>query len=132
MRLRYQVLHFSIIGSFAFLVDVGVLYALHSRGIDLYTARVFSFIAAATFSWAGNRLFTFRSSTTQLRKLPGEWFKYLAAMLLGGSVNYAVYSFAISQSGFILGRPWIGVAAGTAGGLLINFMLARKILYLNH
>jgi len=131
MRIRYQVLRFSIIGSLAFVVDVGVLYLLHARGMDLYTARVFSFIAAATFSWLGNRLYTFGSTATQLRKLPGEWLKYLFAMLLGGSVNYAIYSLAISLFELILAHPWMGVAAGTAGGLLVNFILARKILYVN-
>jgi len=132
MQLRHQVLRFSVIGGFAFIVDVGVLYSLHARGIDLYTARVFSFIAAATFSWLGNRLYTFQSAATQLRKLPGEWLKYLFAMLLGGSVNYAIYSLAISQVELILANPWVGVAAGTGGGLLVNFILARKILYVNH
>ncbi len=131
MHIKHQVLRFSVIGGLAFIVDVGVLYFLHSRGIDLYTARVFSFISAATFSWAGNRLYTFRSTATQLRKLPAEWLKYLLAMLLGGGVNYAVYSLAVAQFELVRSQPWLGVAAGTGCGLLINFILARKILYLN-
>ncbi len=129
MKISRQFLRFCIIGGLAFLVDVGVLYWLRTRGFDLYTARVFSFLSAATFSWLGNRLYTFQSKGSKLRQLPGEWLKYLIAMLVGGVVNYGVYAFGVAQFELIVSQPWLGVAAGTAAGLLVNFVLARKILY---
>jgi len=130
MPLKRQFFRFSIIGSIAFVIDVGVLYFLHGRGLDLLTARVFSFLAAATFAWMGNRWFTFQATAAPLRSLPGEWLKYLLAVLLGGGVNYGIFALAIWQMEFVRDNTWIAVAMGTAGGMLVNFFLARKIFSL--
>lgn len=129
MKLAGQFLRFSIIGAVGFVVDVYVLYAMHYLGLDLYTARIISFVAAATATWLGNRLFTFRSAPLERKKLGGEWIAYLAAMTLGGLVNYGTYALLITFLPLFEQHPWLAVAGGTGAGLLINFVLARRILY---
>jgi len=131
MTLSKQFFRFLVIGALAFIVDVGALYFFKSKGFDLYTSRILSFLIAASFSWLGNRSYTFGSREDRLGKIPGEWFRYLLAMLVGGLVNYAVYAFMISQFELFYSQPWLAVGFGTAGGLLVNFLLARKILYIN-
>lgn len=129
MKLAGQFLRFSVIGGAGFIVDVAVLYLFHYLGLDLYSARIVSFISAATATWAGNRLFTFRSGPGTTRRMTGEWAVYLAAMTLGGLINYGAYVLLITFLPLFHEHPWMAVAGGTAAGLSVNFLLARKILY---
>lgn len=129
MTLSIQFSKFAVIGGVGFFVDVGVLYLLRHAGLDLYSARVFSFIAAATFTWIGNRLFTFRTASEARRRLTEEWFLYLGAMSFGGLVNYGVYALLVTVSAPFREHPWLAVAGGTGAGMLINFLFARRILH---
>ena len=129
MHLGGQFLRFCLVGGAGFIVDVGVLYLLRDRGIDLYSARVVSFLAAATFTWIGNRWFTFRSGRERAAGLHAEWFRYVLAMVIGGGINYGVYALAITWLPVFRQMPWLAVAAGTSAGLMVNFVLARRILY---
>ena len=110
-------------------MDVVVLYLSNHLGLDLYSARLVSFTSAATFTWAGNRWFTFSSGARTAQPLGREWAIYVAAMALGGLVNYTTYAALITWIPLFHEQPWLAVAGGTAAGLLINFVLARRILY---
>lgn len=129
MKPTGQFLRFIIVGAAGFGVDVGVLYLARAQGLDLYTARLLSFIAAASFTWLGNRRFTFRTPDTEGRRLRSEWLTYLGAMGVGGLVNYGVYAALVTWVLLFHTHPWLAVAGGTGTGLLINFLLARQILY---
>ena len=129
MKIAGQFLRFSVIGAAGFIIDVSVLYLAHYLGLDLYSARLVSFISAATFTWIGNRLFTFRTGSRKGREMAGEWAAYLAAMTVGGLINYGTYALLISFSPLFHDHPWMAVAGGTAAGLLVNFLSARKILH---
>jgi putative flippase GtrA len=50
-------------------------------------------------------------------------------MAAGGLVNYGVYAGLVFQFMLFRSQPWLAVAAGTGAGLLLNFVLARRILY---
>ncbi len=129
MTVYQQFLRFSVVGAVGFLVDVSALYLLIGLGLDLYSARLVSFVCAATFTWIGNRLFTFRESSVA-RRAPGrEWLLYVAAMTLGGLINYGVYAALVTFMDVFRLQPWLAVAAGTAAGLSVNFLLARRILH---
>ena len=108
---------------------MAVLYLLSRAGMDLYSARACSFVAAASFTWFGNRRLTFPSAPAARRPLTGDWFLYLGAMTLGGLVNYGSYALLITYLPLFHDHPWLAVAAGTAAGLLINFTIARNVLY---
>jgi putative flippase GtrA len=129
MKLSGQFLRFSIIGTAGYVVDVSVLYLMHYLGMDLYSARIVSFIVAATSTWIGNRLYTFNSGKSSRKKLTSEWASYIAAMALGGLANYATYAMLITYLLIFRDHLWLAVAAATSVGLMINFMLARRILY---
>jgi putative flippase GtrA len=129
MKLAGQFLRFSLVGSAGYLVDVSVLYFVHRLGLDLYSARLVSFVTAATATWLGNRFFTFSSDRRSRAGIAGEWASYLAAMVLGGLVNYGIYALLITYSPLFYAQPWLAVAAGTGAGLLINFTTARRILH---
>lgn len=129
MKLAGQFLRFGIVGAAGYVVDVAVLYLMIHLGLDLYSARVVSFVTAASSTWLGNRYYTFATAAAQQQKLGSEWARYIAAMTLGGLANYSAYALLITLFEVFKSHPWLAVAGGTAAGLVINFLLARRILY---
>ena len=127
--LSAQFLRFSIVGAAGYFVDVGVLYLMLHLGLDLYSARVVSFLTAATSTWIGNRWYTFSVNESSRQSLSREWAAYVGAMSLGGLANYGAYALLITFFVVFRDHPWLAVAGGTGAGLLINFVLARRILY---
>ncbi len=126
MKLGREFLAFGLVGVAGFVVDVSVLY-LAAPWLGWYAARVLSFVAAATATWALNRRYTFttRTSGTSLGR---EYLRYLVTMLGGAAVNYAVYVMALHW----IDGPWapaLGVALGSCAGLVVNFLSARHLVF---
>src|SRR5262249_28092531 len=86
-----QFLRFALVGCAGFVVDATVLtVAIELFGAGRYLGRVFSYLAAATVTWALNRNYTFREQRNE--RLLREWAKFLASNAIGGFVNYATYA----------------------------------------
>ncbi|CAN7418948.1 GtrA family protein [Pseudorhodoferax sp. LjRoot39] len=120
---------FCVVGAIGFVVDVATLYAL-SDTLGWYAARLISFLCAATATWALNRRLTFtgRDPHASAPAVLREYLRYLASMLGGGVVNYLVYLGALHG---LRGdhAPAVGVALGSAGGLVVNYLLARHLVF---
>lgn len=126
MKVGKEFLSFVVVGAIGFGVDLGVLYLL-APYLGWYGARVVSFIAAATATWALNRHFTFRerrSGGSILR----EYAHYLLTMVGGALVNYATYVLTLHWVGGPL-APALGVAIGSCAGLAVNFLSARHLVF---
>lgn len=119
---------FTVTGVVAAGVDMAVL-TLFVRWIefDLYSARVASYLAAATTAWWMNRRTSFADRSSSNRAL--EWLRYLAANLLGGTINYAVYAALVSASALFAQHPFLAVAAGSLSGLLSNFAMSQRYVF---
>jgi putative flippase GtrA len=126
MRAGREFLFFAIVGTVGFGVDLGVLY-LVAPLLGWYGARVVSFIAAATTTWALNRHYTFtaRESGSSLLR---EYAHYLLTMLAGALVNYTVYVLTLHWLSGPL-APVVGVALGSCAGLAVNFLSARFLVF---
>lgn len=123
-----QFIRFSIIGAIGFIIDVTSLYlAMHFLGLGLYSGRLFSYIIAASCTWALNRLFTFDSHPDD--KKIKQWGKFLLINTLGGSVNYLTYALLVSQFNLFNTYPALAVALGTIPSLIINFSASRKWIF---
>lgn len=122
-----QFVRFSIVGAFGFVVDAGVLHLLIATADgDLYVSRLLSFLAAASFTWAMNRRFTFRSTDHR----PGhQWARFVAVNAVGGGINYAVYAGLVATLPPIAALPVLGVAAGSLAGLVVNFTVSRTLVF---
>ena len=116
---------FGIAGSIGFLIDSGVLYLLKDS-LGLYLARVISFLCAVFVTWLINRNTTFKKSTSKLNT-NAEITSYLLIMLFGGVINYLIYSYFITYSSFAFRFPIIAVAAGSIGGMVINFISSNLL-----
>ncbi|MBI3418871.1 MAG: GtrA family protein [Proteobacteria bacterium] len=119
---------FFVIGTCAFVVDsVVLMLVIKILGLDPYSARLFSFICAASFSWAGNRLFTFRDRANT--DMGMEWFKFLTVSTLGFVLNYGTYAFLVATVPLVHEYPVLGVAAGSLAGMILNFSGAWALVF---
>lgn len=122
-----QFLRFAAIGVLGFAVDVGVLY-LAAPVLGWYGARVLSFVAAASATWALNRRLTF-AADARGAAMGREYLGYLLTMLGGALVNYTVYVLTLHW----LAGPWwvpgLGVALGSIAGLGVNFLAVRHLVF---
>jgi len=121
--MRRQVAHFILAGVLGFLVDASVLYLGLWLGLGYFVGRLISFLCAVFATWLVNRTVTF-SSTSQ-RSYVGEFLHYLAAMAVGGAINYAVYSAVILAVPKTPWSPLLAVAAGAGVAMSVNFMSAK-------
>ena len=118
-----QLFRFALVGGGAFVVDASIVQLLViGMGLNPYLARVFSFLAAASLTWALNRRYTFE---TKAQPSPKEWSLYLGLMIFGGAINYATYALCIAFIDVVATQPWLGVAAGSIAGLGVNFLTSR-------
>lgn len=119
---------FAVSGALAFLVDGGVVQTLVSLAdADPYLARGVSFLCAVTFTWAFNRRFTFPDGREQAAW--PQWRRYVATQLGGFAVNYAVYAAMVALLPLVRVWPILGVAAGSAAGLLVNYAAAKRLVF---
>lgn len=127
-KLGGQAWRFAVSGVLGLVVDTAVLYGLMALGLGFEVARVLSFLAAATFTWAFNRRLTFDAAA---RRPPNwrEWLHYLAAMAVGGVVNYCVSLGAYHLSDVVRAHPVLALALGAAAGMVLNFLSARHLVF---
>lgn len=123
-----QALRFAAVGVLGFLVDAGVLMAGRSLlGLDLYSSRALSYVAAVTSTWALNRAFTFKEYASSSKLV--EWARFFAANTVGGAVNLGVYAALVNFVPLVREFPVLGVAAGSLSGLGVNFTLSRIYVF---
>ncbi|UUX49597.1 GtrA family protein [Nisaea acidiphila] len=125
--MKLQFLSFAVVGALGFLVDATALQLfLNVAGLDLYSARIGSFLVAVTFTWAMNRHFTFASDDPRLLR---EWFRFLSANSLGAGVNLGTYGILVWAIPIVAAHPVLGVAAGSIAGLAVNFLGSRFFVF---
>jgi len=126
-RLAVQFGKFGMVGVVGLLVDTAVLYLGLWAGLEFFAARIPSFFAAATTTWALNRAFTFRHADHA--PLHRQWAAFVAANALGGAVNYAV-SVALEASVLVVEtHPVLAVAAGSLAGMVFNFAASKRLVF---
>ncbi len=126
-RIPLSFWRFGLVGVGGLFVDMAVLYAvMWSLCLSAMSGKVFSFLAAATFTWWMNRRYTFGRSG---KSLIHEWASFLATNAFGGAVNFAVYTAMVTQAFPYVWMPALATAAGSLGGLLFNYTASRHIVF---
>ena len=128
--MRAKVVHllsFGLAGAIGFIVDSGGL-ALLIGPLGPYFGRLCSFLAAVVTTWLVNRNFAF-ADRTRRHSLLGEFGRYLASMLVGGVLNFGVYSGVVAMLGHDGLMPYLGLAAGTGVGMVANYCLAHFVVF---
>ena len=130
--MRPRFLRFAIVGTLGFVVDAGLLSLLLASGLaGFHAGRVLSFLAAASFTWALNRRFTFAASggAGESGTRGGQWARYVVAMTAGAALNYAVYALVLQILGQSALVAPLAVAAGSVAGLGLNFLSASRLVF---
>ena len=122
-----QLFYFAIAGVIGLIVDVAVLYLLRDS-IGPFYGRAVSFFAAVYATWLVNRAFTFQGRPSGLSRRR-EFTTYFTLMLAGGVVNYMAYSGLVLWSDIVRQHLFLGVAAGSVAGMVVNFLTARFLLF---
>jgi putative flippase GtrA len=126
---QVRFLRFGLIGAGGFIVDTSVLWLMiHVVGLDKYSGRGVSFMAAVTFTWLGNRTLTFRDRAARTA-LWREWATFVAANALGGLVNLGLYTVLVTFAPPPANNPFLAVFAGVLAGLLFNFTLSSRVVF---
>lgn len=119
-------LRFGLVGASGFLVDAGVVYALR-HVISLYAAMLVSYVAAASWNWCLNRLWTFAHLTHGSKR--SQWGRFLATNMVGLLLNRGTAIMLSAFSAFAASHPILPLAAGTAMGMGANFTLSRRYVF---
>jgi putative flippase GtrA len=129
MALRRQILLFAISGALGFVVDAGIVqFLVREFALNPYGARVISFLAAATTTWAFNRRYTFAGHGTNGSRRR-ELLRYLIAMACGFALNYGTYAACLALWPLVHRWPVIGVAAGSIAGAMVNFLSSKYWIF---
>lgn len=121
--MRWQAIQFAAAGVLGFLVDTAVLYTALWAGLGYFAGRVVSFLCAVAVTWQCNRRLAFKA--TRRASAWEEWWHYLAAMAVGGLVNYLAYTAVVLYTPRGATTPLLAVAAGSLAGMLVNFASAK-------
>ncbi len=119
-------LRFGLVGGIGFLVDAAILWTLVDRlAVTPPIARLGSFAAAGTVTWALNRMTTFASRAGRRRLR--EWQRYLAVNGVGATVNYLVFIGLVTADPDM---PAIGaLAVASLVALPVNFLGSRHYAF---
>ena len=125
---RSQFLRFGLVGVAGFLVDAAVLTVLVALAkVDPYSARVVSFVCAATTTWWLNRQFTFARNPQQ--KASRQWLGFVLVSVGGAIINYGAYVGTLHFWPLAYAYPAIGAAVGAIAGMFFNFPLSKLLVF---
>lgn len=128
MRSSYvEIVRFGVAGIAGLVADVAVLYASLAIGLGPFAGRALSFLSAVWVTFTLNRRFTFQPGAES--SIWAEWWRYLAAMMLGGIVNYGVYTAVMLMLPRTPILPFLAVAAGSISGMGVNFVSAKFFVF---
>ncbi|HUB45837.1 MAG TPA: GtrA family protein [Acetobacteraceae bacterium] len=126
IELLVQFLMFGTVGTFGFLIDTSIVYALRGQ-LGLYGAGLASYCVAATFTWLCNRLWTFRGQGEG--PAHQQWARFLAVNLFGFALNRGTYALMIAFVPLCTEQPIFATGAGAIAGMFMNFGLSRAIVF---
>ena len=128
-RLRREVALFAVGGVLGFIVDAGIAQGLvRLADWSVYTARIVSFLSAATVTWWWNRNHTFAQRDSG-RSQSAEWARWMGLMAVGAVINNGIYVLVFQAFPALHAWPAVAVAAGSVGGSVANFLFARTLLF---
>ena len=121
-----QLMMFATVGLAGLAVDTAMVYALRGT-LGLYVAGLLSYLAAATVTWALNRLWTFRGLGSG--PVHHQWARFLLVSLGGFVLNRGTYALLITFVALCAEQPVYAVAAGAIAGMFMNFSLSRAMVF---
>jgi putative flippase GtrA len=129
--LRSKLVRFGAVGGAGFFVNEAALaVAKNLLHLGDHAGWLFGFAVSVTFTWWGNRTFTFHEhKSTGHAGIFNEWLRFVATNSLGAVANFAVYALLIGFAPWPLKVPYIALFFGVLVGLVFNFTLSKKLVF---
>ena len=125
-----QLITFAGIGAVGFLIDASILTVLSiSLGVNLYGARVVSFMCASFATWALNRKYNFSINDAKDQYRRPQYIRYVAVQTCGALINFGVFSFVLQIIPKLQSFPVAPLAIGSCAAFAFNFLGARFWVY---
>ncbi|GEA50064.1 hypothetical protein VIN01S_08680 [Vibrio inusitatus NBRC 102082] len=117
---------FAKVGAVGFVIDVLVFSILvYGFGFPTMLSRVLSFIVAATTTWLGNRLYTFKSTSARF----GQWKRFFLAACISMLPNLILFKGILLFLGESPFTHIIAFVCGVAAGLVSNYLLSARWVF---
>lgn len=128
---RSQLMRFALIGAVGFAIDGSLLTLLSVVwGLNVYVARLVSFLTATLSTWWLNRKHTFgMAPAREFRVHANEYTRYFFIQIGGGLINLAVFAWLVYLEPAFRALPILPLACGAGVALLWNFAGARLFVY---
>jgi len=129
-----KLIRFGAVGGAGFFVnEAALVVAKEVLRLGNDAAWLFGFAVAVTFTWWGNRTFTFHEHKSRGRAgMLGEWARFVATNSLGAAANFAVYALLVHFTPWPLNVPYVALFFGVLVGLIFNFTLSKRIVFRTH
>lgn len=126
---KISIFRFAIIGALGMPVDWCVLQLMLHLATPRDGARLIAWFCAATFTWLGNRYFTFSDRRAHGWAVAQEWLRFLGANSVGGVANVGTFFLLTHFAPVPLNDTNIAFVIGVLVGLVFNFTLSRKLVF---
>lgn len=129
--LRHAFIRFGIIGACGYLVGASVLaLTTGPMRLDFAAGNALAIFIAMTFTWQGNRYFTFPDRRAKsLSGVLQEGLKFAGANSVGALANYLAALALVRYATFPLGNKFVAQAVGVLVGLIFNFTLSKTLVF---
>jgi putative flippase GtrA len=124
--LFWSFMRFGVVGLSGLPVDTAAVY-ICKTSMGVYAAGAVAYLIAATWTFAFNRLWTFRGANHD--PLWRQWLTFLGANLGGGALNRGTFFLLVTVSSFCATYVVIPVAAGAVAGMFANFFASRRLVF---
>ncbi|MEJ5362766.1 MAG: glycosyltransferase family 2 protein [Spirochaetota bacterium] len=124
----YQFLFFSLIGSTGMVVDMTTVFITYGLlHINFKIARALAFVIALTWNFFLNRKLTFPDSPH--KNLLMQYRNFFIVCSIGGIFNWFISVYLYSTYPYFKEFYLLAVFIGIMGGLLINFLGSKYIVF---
>ncbi len=120
-----QFKRFCFVGGFGFVVDSLFFLLLTQFTDDVMLARLISFWLAASATWLGNRIYTYKHQ--QFSSIFYQWCKHMLTAHFSGGIN--LIAFWLTKD--ILSIP-VAFCFGIFLGVFSNYFLANKFVFVSN
>lgn len=132
-----KLVRFGAVGGAGMFVNLGALaIAKELLGLHDLAAWFFGFFVSVTFTWWGNRTFTFHEHKSHGHTgILAEWFRFFLTNSFGAGANVTVYALLLWWAPWPLSllandlRAYPALCVGVLVGLVFNFTLSKKLVF---
>jgi putative flippase GtrA len=135
--LASKFVRFGVVGGLGMPVNLAALaVAKEGLGLQDLLAWFFGFFVAVTFTWWGNRTFTFHEhKSTGHSGILAEWLRFFLTNSFGAAANWVVYALLLWWVPWPLGllraawRAYPALCVGVLVGMVFNYTLSKRLVF---